>query len=649
MLNPVKISVLMPVYNAESYIREAIDSVLTQTFSDFELIIIDDGSTDKSAHIVHSYNDQRIKLFQNEHNEGIVASLNKGITLANGEYVAIMHADDVSLPERLEMQSSFLDSHPDVSMVAAKVLLIDSSGVCIGSWHHDQITTTFDQIHEMLPKTNCIAHPTIMIRTNVVRAYRYNAKQHATEDYDLWLRLVADSHRVEKSDAILLKYRVHSQSITGKSSSDRFKEVRTKTKFLAGAALGGRAATRFHVKVFWYTCSGLMNIWIGIIRQFLLLIARNLFILLGELSGAVCSRFMKRHGIIFFFPFPFEHVGGSERVHENIVASCIRLSPWVVIANEWVRSSTSSATAYTNISGLLRNPFSKNICIGFLVGYINHIRPRVFGGNCELYYLLLPHLDSQVSCIDIIHSYDSFMYEISVPHIPRICCRIVLSSKLRDDLVSLYSHNVGFENYIDRIEMVTYGVDLPDTYPLRSNKGVLEVFYVGRGTVEKRVHLVGRIARILQQVGLPVRVTLVGDVYDSVHEAERPFCRFYGEIHDQDTLNSLYRKADLLVITSTTEGVSLVKMEAMAYGVVPLAVAVGGVPEHIIDGETGFLVEPEQSEEDIVRDFCRIIEKLVENRDLLQTMSTRAFSYAHMNFNRSRSQQQFLKLVEKYD
>ncbi len=114
-MNP-KVTVLMPVYNAEKYLKTAIESILKQTFSDFELLIINDGSTDGSEEIIRSFNDKRIRLFNNEQNLGIIKTLNKGLNLAKGEYIIRMDADDISLPDRLELQVKYMEENPGIGI-----------------------------------------------------------------------------------------------------------------------------------------------------------------------------------------------------------------------------------------------------------------------------------------------------------------------------------------------------------------------------------------------------------------------------------------------------------------------------------------------------------------------------------------------------
>ena len=122
-----KITVLMPVYNGEKYLKESIESILKQTFRDFEFLIINDTSTDESEKIIRSFKDSRIKLIKNEKNIGLTKSLNKGLDLAKGEYMARMDADDISLPKRLEIQVAFMDKNPKIGVIGAWAKVIGES------------------------------------------------------------------------------------------------------------------------------------------------------------------------------------------------------------------------------------------------------------------------------------------------------------------------------------------------------------------------------------------------------------------------------------------------------------------------------------------------------------------------------------------
>lgn len=203
-----KVSVLMPVYNAQKYLREAIESILNQTFTDFEFIIIDDGSSDHSQDIVKYYSDPRIRFYINEQNMGIAATLNRGLELATGEYIARMDSDDISLPERFEKQVSYMDVHQKVAVCATGIRLF-------GAQNGERVfSATHAQLKVDLLFNSCFAHPTVMMRRSVVGCkFKYNEAFSAMEDYALWVE-VSREHELASIDDVLLMYRVHPSQVT---------------------------------------------------------------------------------------------------------------------------------------------------------------------------------------------------------------------------------------------------------------------------------------------------------------------------------------------------------------------------------------------------------------------------------------------------
>jgi glycosyltransferase involved in cell wall biosynthesis len=224
----------MPLFNGERFVREALESILGQTFTDFEFLIIDDGSSDASVKIVESYDDPRIRLISNHENLGVTATLNRGIALARGEFIARMDCDDISLPTRLAEEVDYLDQNPGCAMVAVMVVMTDEDGNDRGEWLDDRKTSSHAAIYRFLPRANCIAHPGIMIRKSVLSHYRYNDLQRVAQDYDLWLRMCADGLVIAKLAKPLLNYRVYASSVTSLSNRriPDFKNVRTKAVFL---------------------------------------------------------------------------------------------------------------------------------------------------------------------------------------------------------------------------------------------------------------------------------------------------------------------------------------------------------------------------------------------------------------------------------
>lgn len=234
MNNPA-ISVILPVYNSDKYLARAIDSILQQTFADFECIVIDDGSTDNSATIIHSYTDNRIIKAPNEGNRGLIYSLNKGIAAARGGYIARMDADDICMPERLMLQKKYLDENPGISVVASAVIFINEEDKETGTWPLDASTITPHDIKKRMPAENCIAHPTVMYRAAAIKSFGYKPYQKNIEDYDLWLRMLNRRYAIAKISTPLLLYRVHSQSVTGtvlRSGNFFYKHAAMKWRFL---------------------------------------------------------------------------------------------------------------------------------------------------------------------------------------------------------------------------------------------------------------------------------------------------------------------------------------------------------------------------------------------------------------------------------
>ncbi|WP_063650743.1 glycosyltransferase [Aliivibrio fischeri] len=215
----VKVSWVLPVYNAEKYLHKTIDSILRQTFINWELIIINDGSTDNSLEIIKSFKDDRIKVVSRE-NKGLSKSLNEGVELALGEYIARIDSDDINEINRLELQVAFLDSNPDYILVASNVSYINEKGV---EYRFSTLPSSHRAIKNKLKVDNCIFHPTVLVRKKaLIKSGGYNNEIGCYwEDYHLWLKLI-DFGKFYIIPDYLLKYRVHSTSI----SQNTPKEIR---------------------------------------------------------------------------------------------------------------------------------------------------------------------------------------------------------------------------------------------------------------------------------------------------------------------------------------------------------------------------------------------------------------------------------------
>ncbi|WP_459200947.1 glycosyltransferase family 2 protein [Methanococcus sp. CF] len=206
--NPL-VSVIMPNYNNEKYLAEAIESILNQTYKNFEFVIIDDCSTDNSWNIIQNYakKDNRIKEFRNEQNLKIVKTRNKGFELMslNSKYIAIFDSDDVSMPERLEKQVNFLEKNLDYGLIGSHTLIIDENSKIIG---YRKYETDFKKIIKNMVKKNQFAQPSVMIKKSVLNEVGYYDEVfEVCEDYDLWFKF-ANNYKIGNLNEDLLKYRI---------------------------------------------------------------------------------------------------------------------------------------------------------------------------------------------------------------------------------------------------------------------------------------------------------------------------------------------------------------------------------------------------------------------------------------------------------
>jgi glycosyltransferase involved in cell wall biosynthesis len=219
MAHPV--TVLLPLFNAARYIEAALDSLLAQTFTDFDVLIIDDGSTDESAEIAAQYaaRDSRFRLIRHAENRGIVPTLNEGLDLITSPFIARMDADDIALPTRLHDQVAYLDAHPECVVVGGWVDLIDDAGRNIRVVKTPVTHDAIDRFH--LQGHTSIVHPAATIRrTAIVALNGYDPKMVVAQDLDLWLRL-AEHGKLHNLPFPVLQYRIHPDSISSQRAQEQ--------------------------------------------------------------------------------------------------------------------------------------------------------------------------------------------------------------------------------------------------------------------------------------------------------------------------------------------------------------------------------------------------------------------------------------------
>lgn len=182
-----RVTVLMPLYNAENYLMEAIDSVLNQTYQDFQLLIIDDASTDKSMEVVSAFNDPRIVIYRNEKNMGISYTRNRGLDLCKTEYIALLDDDDIAMPYRLEHEVRYLDEHPEVDVVGGHQRQIDKNGKDLSKQWTVYLNPKYIKAH--LLSNNAIVNGSTMFRRKFIEDHhiRYKEQCFGAEDYRFWV------------------------------------------------------------------------------------------------------------------------------------------------------------------------------------------------------------------------------------------------------------------------------------------------------------------------------------------------------------------------------------------------------------------------------------------------------------------------------
>lgn len=213
------VSVVMPIYNREKYVAEAVSSIINQTFTDFEFIIIDDGSTDSTFKILRSFNDKRIKLIRKDKNSGNYSARNEGMQLAIGKYICVMDSDDIALSNRIQKQYEFMESNQKIGLCGSFVRVIDSDEIITAPEDHEEI--------KVWSLSNIMfRHPTVFIRTEFLKKYKlkYNESYRYAGDYDFLVR-AAHLFPVTNIQEVLLEYRKHPEQISSANKSGQVKVV----------------------------------------------------------------------------------------------------------------------------------------------------------------------------------------------------------------------------------------------------------------------------------------------------------------------------------------------------------------------------------------------------------------------------------------
>lgn len=216
-----KISVIMSVYNSQEYLKDAVESILNQSFREFEFLIIDDNSNDESLKILESFKDKRIKLFKQNENKGLTFNLNFLIKNSQAPFIARMDADDIAERERLKLQYEFLIANPKFDLIGAKARIIDEKN---DLKQKIEVPTSFDQVLSKIFLQNVFVHPTLMFTKNsILDVGLYDEKFKKAQDYHLIFRYIFKNYKITNLDEYLLNYRIHQNSISSSSTEEQEK------------------------------------------------------------------------------------------------------------------------------------------------------------------------------------------------------------------------------------------------------------------------------------------------------------------------------------------------------------------------------------------------------------------------------------------
>lgn len=250
----ITISVGIAFYNAQQFLHEAIMSVVNQSFQDWELILINDGSTDNSLQIANEITDPRIRIISDDHNKGLAQRLNEMVTLSQGKYFARMDADDVMHPDRLQVQYDYMVQHPEVDVLGSSVITIDTTSKEVGTIAYaEQPNSILNVINH-----NCFIHPTVMARKEWFLANKYDTDAVRMEDFNLWLRTI-EQYKFYNLPQSLLYYRTNGLPYTRKYIQSMRGELRELKRYKSKIPNYHTRVIKIYAKCFIYLICGMLG------------------------------------------------------------------------------------------------------------------------------------------------------------------------------------------------------------------------------------------------------------------------------------------------------------------------------------------------------------------------------------------------------
>ncbi len=636
----------------------AIKSILAQTYHDFEFIILNDGSTDSSAQIIKKYSktDSRIRVVgSSTENKGYAVRLNEGVKLASGEYIARMDADDISEKERLWYQVEYLDNNPLCSVLFTEIKQINESGSDSGSWIADEETHLHTEILNRMPTENCVAHPSLMIRSDLLKKFKYDIRQSPSEDYDLWLRLLARGYQFYKLDRKFLRYRLYRASVSQTSiaaSSPEAKYVRAQSIFLGKQLRSGRIGL-LEWRILWQLIrysSGRVNRLINTEIQSGMIALKRVFL---KFSDRFVGHSINQRKILFIIPWMT--FGGADQVFLGLVRHfsergnrvyCISTEP---SKNEWLGRFRKHCAEVV----IANKKYERDKIPQFIVDYaISHDVESVITSNNAAGYLAAEGLkmaNPNIKIFDIIHgqggSFEKGGWPLhSAPFDRFMDKRIVVTNYMKHYLISKY------DIASSKIDVIHNGIELfagqepKSPIEIRAAGSRFIVLWSGRFNEEKHPEIAIEIASMVLKVSKSIHFVLAGSgdkkkfvvslikkygVEDNVSITEHPY---------RDYRSYMYF-SDLLLMTSEMEGLPIVILEAFSVGTPVIAPSVGGIPEVVKNGKNGYLFDFSKT---FVKRVAERIVYLSSRPELCEQLGKNGLEIVRKNFSME-------EMMRKYD
>jgi L-malate glycosyltransferase len=356
------------------------------------------------------------------------------------------------------------------------------------------------------------------------------------------------------------------------------------------------------------------------------------FVVAGKIYGRL---FPLKPATRTFLFFPSADIGGAIKVNADI-ANCIRdTDPLIIFSKRPKNNGHAGLFKDFRVLDLSRKIDNKLFHFvnffyrGVLSAWINKSPdPVVFGGESLYFYKIIPHIKKRFLTIDLCHLPTWFNYTIGFADL--IDCRIFSTLKLKENLEEIYRVNQLPDIFFKRLHFIENKIDIPEYRETKNDR--LEVVFIGRGAPQKRVDLVAAIAQRMFETKAPVHFSFVGDVDKVIHPSDYPFCDFYGNIRDEERMNRIYQESDVLMLTSSYEGLPLVVMQMMVRGKVVISTAVNAIPDYISHLENGLLIKATQNNE-IVAEGAKLLQLLVEDPLLKIKLGLRSRELAVEKFN----------------